>query len=135
MARTPARKAAPLDLDALLPVRDRTLRWREPDSNYWSRDGETPLGTQCGLRARLHQLGEALIPGETKSSNPVSSSGESCKPPIPRRVLSLGGTARHQRFAERLPPRRADPEGRLAYAGRAGTGISHAELERLWRRL
>jgi DNA ligase D-like protein (predicted ligase) len=28
-----------------------------------------------------------------------------------------------------------DPEGRLAYAGRAGTGIDHAELERLWRRL
>ena len=27
-------------------------------------------------------------------------------------------------------PQRADPEGRLAYAGRAGTGISHAELER-----
>src|SRR6516164_8269648 len=77
MARTPARKAAPLDLDALLPVRDRTLRWREPDSNYWSRYGETSLSTQCGLRARLHQLGEALIPGETKSSNPVSSSGES----------------------------------------------------------
>jgi bifunctional non-homologous end joining protein LigD len=28
-----------------------------------------------------------------------------------------------------------DPEGRLVYAGRAGTGIGHAELERLWRRL
>jgi ATP-dependent DNA ligase len=28
-----------------------------------------------------------------------------------------------------------DPEGRLTYAGRAGTGIGHAELERLWRRL
>src|SRR5580693_4023970 len=28
-----------------------------------------------------------------------------------------------------------DPEGRLIYAGRAGTGIGHAELERLWRRL
>src|SRR6516164_8491026 len=83
MARTPARKAAPLDLDALLPVRDRTLRPREPDSNYWSRYGETPLGRQCGLRARLHQLGEALIPGETKSSNPVSSSAESVSLPQP----------------------------------------------------
>ena len=28
-----------------------------------------------------------------------------------------------------------DPENRLIYAGRAGTGIDHAELERLWRRL
>ena len=28
-----------------------------------------------------------------------------------------------------------DPDGRLVYAGRAGTGISHAELEGLWRRL
>ena len=28
-----------------------------------------------------------------------------------------------------------DPNGRLVYAGRAGTGIGHAELERLWRRL
>jgi ATP-dependent DNA ligase len=28
-----------------------------------------------------------------------------------------------------------DPEGRLIYAGRAGTGIDHAELEHLWRRL
>jgi ATP-dependent DNA ligase len=28
-----------------------------------------------------------------------------------------------------------DPDGRLIYAGRAGTGIGHAELERLWRLL
>jgi bifunctional non-homologous end joining protein LigD len=28
-----------------------------------------------------------------------------------------------------------DPDGRLVYAGRAGTGIDFAELERLWRRL
>jgi len=28
-----------------------------------------------------------------------------------------------------------DPDGRLVYAGRAGTGIDHAELGRLWRRL
>jgi ATP-dependent DNA ligase len=28
-----------------------------------------------------------------------------------------------------------DPEGRLVYADRAGTGIKQAELERLWRRL
>jgi len=26
-----------------------------------------------------------------------------------------------------------DPDGRLIYAGRAGTGIKQAELERLWR--
>jgi DNA ligase D-like protein (predicted ligase) len=28
-----------------------------------------------------------------------------------------------------------DPDGRLVYAGRAGTGTKQAELERLWRRL
>jgi bifunctional non-homologous end joining protein LigD len=28
-----------------------------------------------------------------------------------------------------------DPDGRLVYVGRAGTGIKQAELERLWRRL
>jgi bifunctional non-homologous end joining protein LigD len=28
-----------------------------------------------------------------------------------------------------------DPDGRLVYAGRAGTGINQAELGRLWRRL
>jgi DNA ligase D-like protein (predicted ligase) len=28
-----------------------------------------------------------------------------------------------------------DPDGKLVYAGRAGTGIDHAELERLWRRV
>jgi bifunctional non-homologous end joining protein LigD len=28
-----------------------------------------------------------------------------------------------------------DPDGRLVYAGRAGTGIDNVELERLWRRL
>jgi|SRR5271156_459156 len=27
-----------------------------------------------------------------------------------------------------------DPDGRLVYAGRAGTGIKQAELARLWRR-
>jgi bifunctional non-homologous end joining protein LigD len=28
-----------------------------------------------------------------------------------------------------------DPDGRLDYAGRVGTGINTAELERLWHRL
>jgi ATP-dependent DNA ligase len=27
------------------------------------------------------------------------------------------------------------PDGRLSYAGRAGTGMDHRELERLWRKL
>jgi hypothetical protein len=34
-----------------------------------------------------------------------------------------------------LPLAYYDPDGRLVYAGRAGTGINTAELERLWRRL
>jgi bifunctional non-homologous end joining protein LigD len=28
-----------------------------------------------------------------------------------------------------------DPDGRLVYAGRVGTGIAYAELGRLWQRL
>ena len=28
-----------------------------------------------------------------------------------------------------------DPDGRLVYAGRVGTGIGHVELQRLWRRM
>jgi bifunctional non-homologous end joining protein LigD len=34
-----------------------------------------------------------------------------------------------------LPLAYYEPGGRLVYAGRAGTGLSTAELERLWRRL
>jgi bifunctional non-homologous end joining protein LigD len=30
---------------------------------------------------------------------------------------------------------RCDPNGRLVYAGRAGTGINTLEIKRLWRRL
>ena len=39
--------------------------------------GQMVRGTTCGFRAWLHQLGEALIPRGTKSSNPGSSTGES----------------------------------------------------------
>ena len=38
---------------------------------------KVPSGTLCGFRARLHQLGEMLIPKAAKSSNSVRSSGES----------------------------------------------------------
>jgi hypothetical protein len=41
------------------------------------RFGKLPSGAPCGFRARLHQLGEALIPRGTKSSNPSPSSRES----------------------------------------------------------
>jgi ATP-dependent DNA ligase len=34
-----------------------------------------------------------------------------------------------------LPLAYYDPEGRLIYAGRVGTGIDTAELQRLWQRL
>ncbi len=34
-----------------------------------------------------------------------------------------------------LPLAYYEPDGRLVYAGRAGTGLSTAELEWLWRRL
>ena len=71
-----------------------TLRWREMDSNYWSRHGETPPGAPCGFRARLHQLGKALIPRGTKSSNPSPSSGESANFRFRRRLRGLGGIDR-----------------------------------------
>ena len=35
--------------------------------------GDCGSPAPCGFRARLHQLGEALIPRGTKSSNPASS--------------------------------------------------------------
>src|SRR6516162_8172278 len=54
-------------------------------------------GAPCGFRARLHQLGEALILRETKSSNPASSSGES--------------TANRSRGASSLLYRRLPPPG------------------------
>src|SRR6516164_9452772 len=40
-----------------------------------------PSGASFGFRARLHQLGETLIPRATKGFNPVSSSGESSELP------------------------------------------------------
>jgi ATP-dependent DNA ligase len=40
-----------------------------------------------------------------------------------------------RRWLEALLLAYYDPAGRLVYAGRAGTGIDHAELQRLWRRL
>src|SRR6516162_10476168 len=52
MARTPARKAAPLDLDALLPVRDRTHRWREMDSNFQFRARWATVSKLCPRPAR-----------------------------------------------------------------------------------
>ena len=39
--------------------------------------GDCGSPAPCGFRARLHQLGEALIPRGTKSSNPSPSSEES----------------------------------------------------------
>jgi hypothetical protein len=83
----------------------------------------------------------------TRSSNPPSSSAESAK----HQSLSGGLLAlvRSQEFVvvgwtDREGSRPwlgalllayFDPDGRLVYAGRAGTGIKQAELERLWRRL
>src|SRR5215831_1568047 len=53
--------------------RERQIQWRrETDSNDWSRHGKTPFGRAYGFRARLHQLGEALVQKRTKSSNPAS---------------------------------------------------------------
>jgi hypothetical protein len=37
--------------------------------------------------------------------------------------------------APHIALKREEPVGRLVYAGRVGTGISQAELGRLWRRL
>ena len=53
-----------------------TPRWREMDSNHWSRHGETPLGRAMWFpRTGWDQLEAALIPRGTKSSNPSCSAG------------------------------------------------------------
>src|SRR6516165_11639319 len=69
-----------------------------------------PWSAPCGFRARLRQLGEALIPRGTKSSNPASCSG------VPRDV---GRGLKNHRLAthdEQGPQR--DGEG--IFAGRRG---------------
>jgi len=70
-------------------------------------------------------------------------------PGDPRRCRVAGGLQRRvlKDFPQPRPKRRLsiprcalllayyDPDGRLVYTGRVGTGIGQAELERLWRRL
>ena len=57
--------------------------------------------------------------------------------PAPRGIRGgrLERSRRHAAAARRFAARLLHPDGRLVYAGRAGTGIKQAELERLWRRL
>jgi ATP-dependent DNA ligase len=47
----------------------------------------------------------------------------------------IGWSGRQAALSRRAAARYYDPDGRLVYAGRAGTGIDTAELQRLWHRL
>ena len=57
--------------------------------------------------------------------------------PLPRGICRgrLDRSRRQAPTARRAAARLLRSDGRLVYAGRAGTGINTAELERLWRRL
>jgi ATP-dependent DNA ligase len=70
----------------------------------------------------------------TGSSNPAASRTNFPHPPAaPAIEIEFAGKAWPWLGALLLAY--YDPDGRLIYAGRAGTGIDHAEPERLWRRL
>jgi hypothetical protein len=76
------------------------------DGGRWIRTNgpateKLPSSAPCGFRARLHQLGEALIRRGTKSSNPASSSEESSNHRFLPGVSSAASTG--QRFS--LPRR------------------------------
>jgi hypothetical protein len=79
------------------------VRCRLPAGGRWIRTigpatEKLPSGAPCGFRARLHQLGEALIPRGTKSSNPSPSSRESANFRfLSRRALTCLSAAQHYR--------------------------------------
>jgi ATP-dependent DNA ligase len=52
---------------------------------------------------------------------------------LPRGQLDRSG--RKPPLSRRAAPRLSRSSGKLIYAGRVGTGIDTAELQRLWRRL
>src|SRR5262245_15085888 len=119
-------KAALLPCTREIDPQRKTHRWREMDSNYWSRHGETPLERPCGFRARLRQLGEALIPRGTKSSNPASCSG------VPRDIgrglknhrLATYDEQGPQRDGERIFAGRRGNDGGCAESGRSGLTVA-----------
>jgi len=70
----------PLDGNRIVRSNNRAI-FRETGGRWIRTIGHAteklPSGAPCGFRSRLHQLGEALIPRGTKSSNPSPSSRES----------------------------------------------------------
>src|SRR5215831_11906110 len=71
-----------------LPPREKSVRNGFAAGGTWiltigPATEKLPSGAAIGFRARLHQLGEALIRRGTKSSNPASSSGESQQQTVP----------------------------------------------------
>ena len=67
----------------------------------------------------------------------TAASGSRSNASTARNLSSSAGPIRRDggRYLGALLLAYYDPDGRLVYAGRVGTGIKQAELERLWRRL
>ena len=87
----------------------------------------------CAMHARGHRLETRRCALCARQSRPVAQ-GQMPQPRgIRRRRLDRSG--RQAAYLGALLLGYYDPDGRLIYAGRVGTGIDKAELERLWRRL
>jgi hypothetical protein len=90
-----------------------------------------PSSASCRWRASspsapMPPIRPAIVAGGSTSSVRTARSSWLSGGPIPRALVHDSG-----RSCSRI----TTPNGRLVYAGRAGTGMAVAELERVWRRL
>jgi len=85
---------------------------------------------QCRSRASFRNAPMLLT---SRQSRPMAQG----QMPTPRRIRGgrLDRSRRKPAVSRRPAARPYDPDGRLVYAGRAGTDIKQAELARLWRQL
>jgi hypothetical protein len=120
----------------------KTLRWRKADSNNRSRrerdarrERAAPIAVEqaCGLKL------EGIISKHADAPYAPGNRGLWLKVKCLNReefvVVGWTDPEGARPFLGALLLAYYDSEGRLIYAGRAGTGIGHAELERLSRRL
>ena len=95
-----------------------------------------PSAAPCGFRARLHQLGEALIPRGTKSSNPSPSSNESVENSLSR--TAANSASRKPEFSEHVcllvavgHDHSREPNARsVSFISCEGHGANHCEVDR-----